>query len=497
MAGIFRKGETKIRPGVYFRHESNGVSRAAYVGGVVAAVFKANWGPTRQVVTLNSINDIYPNFGNDDGDNSNVKILTDIFSGGASTIKAIRVGGTSGTVSETHLKDTTESTPKDVVLLKAKYPGTLTLSVTVRDSIAYPGQRECLIYTGTREQCKITFESGEGEIDALIAAINASSDSPVTATKENDGGNGILDAVLQATFETPGKSPEITNADYSDALNVLESDASWDILCVDSSVTDVHALVATFLERATQSGLLAIAVVGEPVTQPLDTRLANAKAFNSPNIVYVANGFTRGNEEYDGWRAAAVVAGRIASLPTSDSVTHKTISGATSILGPLANGEIETALQSGAVVFSLSRSGNVWIEQGITTLVTLGQNQDAGWKKIRRTRTRYELIQRIDIATENLVGNIANDSNGRATVIAIGQGIINTMIAENKLIAGSIVEDTDNPPTADSAWFVIEVDDLDSMEKIYLAYFFRFSANGTADVSGTASGGSSVAYSEP
>ena len=52
------------------------------------------------------------------------------------------------------------------------------------------------------------------------------------------------------------------------------------------------------------------------------------------------------------------------------------------------------------------------------------------------------------------------------------------MIAEKKLALGSIMtEDSANPAKGDSAWFVIAVDDIDSIEKIYLTYRFRFSAN--------------------
>lgn len=488
MSGIFKKGEQKIRPGVYFRQENGGVDTPASLVSIVAAVFQANWGPIGKAVTLSSANEIFDYFGDDSGEKSNVKILNDVFSGGASLVKAIRVGA-EGTCSSTKLKDTTEESGTDVVTLTAKYPGTLPLSVTIRDSISYSTRRECIIYTGTRELMKVTFAKGEGEPAALVAAINADSSSIVTAEKTDDG-NGTLKAVNQEAFTTPGVSPTITNKDYSAAFDLLETDASWDLLCVDSDSTDIHALVKSFISRATDGGLMAMAVVGEPISQEYSTRVKNAAAFNTPNIVYTLNGFERGEERYEGWRAAAVVAGRISSLPTNDSVTHKAIDGATAIVGPLTNAQVEECLGNGALVFSMSRSGNVWIEQGINTLVELAANQDAGWKKIRRTRTRYELIQRIDLATEGLIGSVDDDSNGRATVIALAQGVINTMIAEKKLISGSIIEDPDNAPTSDSAWFVISVDDLDSMEKIYLTYYFRFSQSSGTSVTAAAASAS-------
>ena len=101
--------------------------------------------------------------------------------------------------------------------------------------------------------------------------------------------------------------------------------------------------------------------------------------------------------------------------------------------------------------------------------------EDPGWKKIRRVKTRFELITRILRNSEGIIGSVNNDSNGRQTFIAIANGVINQMIAEGKLLSGEVVEDTANPARGDSAWFIISVVDLDSIEKVYLTYQFSFS----------------------
>ena len=132
-------------------------------------------------------------------------------------------------------------------------------------------------------------------------------------------------------------------------------------------------------------------------------------------------------------------------------------------------------MQSGCLVFTVSATGAVWIEQGITTLVNLTADQDAGWKKIRRTKTRFELMQRINENTEPIIGNVGNDSNGRQTFIAIANGVINQMVSEGKLISGEVIEDPKNPAKGDSAWFIVTVVDLDSIEKVYITYRFMFS----------------------
>lgn len=476
MAGSFVQGETKTRPGVYYRYENGGgLDLSGALNGVAAVAFRANWGPLGKVVSISDPSEIGILYGDDTGSNSNVGILRKIFQGGASEIKAVRVGS-GGTNAAITLKDTTSGTAVDVVTLTAKYAGTRALSVTIKDSLTVNTQRECIIYAGTTELCAVSFAKGSaGEVDAIVEAINGDSDCIVTATKLA-AGNGVLAAVTQADFTTAGVSPTVTNTDYDSAVSLLEA-YEWNTICVDSDDTAVHMLLKTFIDRANNNGLLGIAVVGEPASVAYETRRTRAASYNSPNFVYCLNGFVIGEESYEGFSAAAVLAGMIASIPSNRSLTHVVITGATEIVDPLTNSKIVECLKSGCLVFTQAKSGAVQIEQGITTLVTLNGNQDAGWKKIRRSKTRFELITRINQNTEPLIGQIDNDSNGRATIIAIANGVMSDMIAEHKLQDGSCKEDPNNPAKGDSAWFVLEVLDLDSIEKVYLDYRFRFSDN--------------------
>lgn len=472
MAGRYSIGETKVRPGIYFRQENGGGNDTlGATNGIVGVAFKANWGPLGEIVTIDNPADIATLFGDDSGSGSNTAILNAIFQGGASQVLAVRVG-TGGTKAAITLKDTA-STPADVVTLTAKYAGTRALSVTIKDSLSITTMRECIIYAGTTELSKVLFEKGSaGEVDAIVAAINASEECVVTATKVA-AGNGLLAAVTQSTFTTAGVSPTITSTDYSNAFTLLEA-AKWNTVCIDSDDTSIHALLAAFINRANDAGLMGIAVLGEPTSVAYATRKSDAAAFNSENVVYCLNGFTIAGVAYEGWKAAALVAGYIAFLPSNDSLTHKVIPNATGIVGALTNTQVVECLQSGCLVFTVSASGAVWVEQGINTLVTLRADQDAGWKKIRRTKTRFELIDRININSEGVIGNVNNDDNGRATFLAICNGVGAEMIAEGKLQVFEASESTTNLPKGDSAWFVFNVLDNDSMEHIYLTYLFRF-----------------------
>ena len=473
MAGNYTVGEKKIRPGIYFRTTKGGADPlAGAINGTVAVALKANWGPLGQVVNLSSPAEIYDNFGDDSGENSNTAIINKIFDGGAQTVKVVRVGS-GGTAADLTINDTA-GTPVPAVKLTAKHPGARPLAATIRDNLGDPtNKRDLIIYSGTKELTKVTFPKGAAEAQAVVDAMNANPEAVVVA-QHLDAGNGALEALSQKAFTTAGTSPTIAATDYSDAFTVLEADA-WNTLCVDSSDTAIHALVKSFITRVTNAGQMAQAVIGEPISVPLATRQANATAMNSENVIYVLNGeYSPDGSLVDGFNIAEKISVIDASFPNNQSLTHAPVPGAHTVAGPLTRTQVEAALLGGALVLTASATGVVWIEQGINTLTTLRADQDAGWKKIRRTKTRYELIQRILASTEGIIGTVNNDSNGRQTFIAIANGVGQLMIAEGKLLSCEVKEDPKNPAEGDSAWFVIDVLDLDSIEKVYITYRFRF-----------------------
>ncbi len=129
------------------------------------------------------------------------------------------------------------------------------------------------------------------------------------------------------------------------------------------------------------------------------------------------------------------------------------------------------------MVFTHNREKKVWIDNAINTLITPVDNQDDGWKKIRRVATRFELLRRLNAAVEELVGKTDNDNNGRSTIVSRMNDIGTAMVEESKLTAFKASESSTYPADVDSAWFDISVTDKDSMERIYLTYQFQFSTN--------------------
>ncbi len=467
MAGTFMVGEQKVRPGSYFniqKKEKNPVP--GIINGVTAVIFKADFGPLGTCVELNVENgDSYEAVY---GTGLTTDAIREAVSGGAKTIIACRVGN-GGSRSEISLKDADDA---DAVKITTLYPGDKEFTVSIREKLTDASLKECIIYTGTKEFEKVEFASGDGEAEALEEAFASSKRFEVKAVEDNK--RAVLTNVTQEAF-TAGTNPTVTTDDYSNAFALVEA-YEFNTICVDTEDTAVHLLLAEFLDRIFDAGSLAQAVVAEKHTVELEARQRHAAEFNDEKMNYVLNAYIREQgTEIDGYQTAARVAGMIGACESNVSLTHAVVSGITEILERLTNTQIVVAERMGCIVFTYNSAKQVWIDSAINTLVTPAENQDEGWKKIRRVKTRFELIRRISNVTESLVGKVDNDGNGRSTVISQIQAIGDAMVAESKLASCKVAESALYTADVDSAWFDVDVIDKDSMEHIYLTFKFQFS----------------------
>lgn len=477
MGMFFQAGQTMIRPGIYQRYENIGPTGVAgALNGIAAATYKSNWGPLGvvQIISSDMANTIGVSLGG--GAKGTTRVVSELFVGGANTALAVRLG-TGGTAGTLTLKDTTVSEAADAITITTKYPGSRSFKITIREKLGDSTSREFIVVEDAAVRETIVFPvSEDGEVDALIAEINARS-AYFTAEKAGSyEGDGKLALIAEQAI-TPGTDPEVNTEDYSTAFDLLEP-YRFNTLCVDSDDTAVHNLLAAYIDRVYQAGKIeCFGVCGEPISVMFNDRCSHAAAFNDYNMVYIGGAFVDSTGyKYEGYMAAARVAGMVAATPSNQSLTHATVSGAVKQSEMLTNAQYEKAIKSGMIVFSTSADGTVWIESGITTLVNPTGEDDEGWKKIRRTKTRKELMARVNDTVDPLTGKINNDSDGQANVIRLAKEVCQTMYNEGKITNDYTVElDSANPPKGDSAWFRVSVDDIDSLEKGYFVYGFRYS----------------------
>lgn len=475
MSIFYKPGQIKIRPGIYKRYVNNGtVDSAGALNGVVALTIKSNWGELDKVHTLTSLAEAYDVFG-DGGEDGTVGNIIQALNGGANTIKVVRLG-TGGTKATSILKDTSPDQGVEAIEITAKCPGSRNHTFALRIVLGDIKQKEFIIYEGTKILEKFLFNVGDNEVTEFLEKTIRSNYYTFTL-KTGYEGNGILSTVTNGTF-TGGTDPEVTNLDYSNAFTLLERER-WNTIAVDTDEQAIHTLLISFIKRAYNDGLLGIAVIADKTNLVFEERLSKAKSINSYLVAYIGNGFyDQNNNKIEGHIFGARMAGVIASVPSKQSITHYKFSDAKEPIEMLTNSQLEQCILNGVITLSMSSKGLVWLDSGVSTLVEPDEEDDEGWKKIKRTKIRFELFQRSDDTLESLVADVPNNTDGQSVVLQALQGVINKMIAEEKLLpGGTIYLDTEIPPAGDYAYFNISVDDPDDLEKLYLKYMFRFSAN--------------------
>ncbi len=469
MSGFFTMGETKVRPGIYKRKVNiSTVDAAGSRSGIGAAVVSGNWGPLNVATVIDVTDDFFKVVGSGSG----LDTLTQLFAGGVQSAVVTRIG-TGGTAATATLTDDADPAV-NVVTATAKYVGTFPLSISIKTSLTDSSVKTVTIYTGTTVLETRSITAGSTEVDGIVSAF---ADSEYVTMTKIAAGSGTLKEITQSAL-SGGADPTVNTAAYSAGLDIANTEL-FDCICVDTNDVSVHAVLAAFVVRTYEGGDYPIAVVSEPNSVAFDTRIAHATAFNDEKMIYVLNGWKDSSDNsIEGYLAAARICGMVASVSSGESLTHTTIDNAATLIDTLTNAQIISAINAGCLVISKAKTGSVMIEKAINTLVTPDSDMDDGWKKIRRTKTRFEMMSRIDVAVEPFVGSVNNDGDGRAAIQAAGQSVLDAMVGEGKLIIGATFAlDESKAPTGDSAWFVIQADDADSFETGYLTYQFRFSAS--------------------
>lgn len=466
MGGLYSKGEEKVRAGIYRRHEkTDKATIASAMTGVFCLPVHADWGPVGTVEKITSKTALTAMY----MDGGTVDAAGALFDAGASMVYVYRLGS-GGKKGSTKLQNT-EST--DAVTVSTRYESAVELSLTVKPKLGEAGTKECSVYTGGVLLEKIAFSAGEGEIDAFVEVMK---DSKYLSVTKEEAASGTLQDVSQKAL-TGGEAPTVDNEQYSNAFAAFET-LRWNVLVLDTVETQVQALAKAFMDRIHDNGSVGICVLGEKSTAALSARMKNAKSYNAPYFVYCGSGYldTAGNA-VDGYLSVAMQAGIIGCKESSQSIVHTQIPGAESCKEKLTDMQYIEAIKAGLLLLSEGAEGQVWFDSGVNTYTVLEDTDDEGWKKIKRTSVRYEAFDRIDRQLAPLIGKINCDADGVDNVVQQAKLVLAEMVREGKILdTYAFYEDPDNPHAADHAHFIVRLDDVDSLEKIYLTYQFRYIA---------------------
>lgn len=464
---------TEIRPGVYSTIVSAGpgeVPNPAPLGSVGTPI-RAHWGPLGVAVEVTGVAEVETLYGTGLG----TEVPKNAIRGGAASAFVYRVG-TGGVKATDNLDD---SAALAVLQIDAKHPGDVDLGYIVRDDPAdIAGKGQLLLYVDGLQREVWGFAKGTNEIDTLLAgmavsgtddATHATGSRLVDVTKLAPG-SGTLARVPTMAPLSGGTDPTVANGDYTTAFAAMEG-VDVGAVVSDSETPAVHAALRTQVAQWVAASRFIFGFVGEPTSVALATRATNARALNHEAMAYVgSDGYDAGDILHDGAEAAAINAGQFVGGDLSQSLTWKPVPSINRLGEVLSPSQIETAILSGMLVWSRSeQSRTPQVESGINTLTTLSGAQDAGWKKLKRSRVRYEAIRLARLSVVPMIGNAPNDEPGRDMLISRINHGMNPLIADRLLLSAVA---TIMSWSGDQVRVRLELADIDSIERVYLNISF-------------------------
>ena len=376
-----------ILPGTYIEVRAEGLIGVGGIAtGNVGVVGTASRGPVNQVVVLGSYSEAVDTFGAYDrwpdakADQPKALTLTrtleQVFKGGASTVYAVRVAN--GDPANATWTVQTGAPAAALFTLTAVSPGTwanaikATLATADGNPVTATNPAILILVAG---RIKETFA---GATAGDLAQAVAAGSKLVTASAPADADKGKVPAsVVVGTAGGPDGTPA-TTVQLAAGLNALANQPVNIVAATPVSPGEPSfATVITHLEQTENDGRDRIAVVGASVAgSPADdpTTILSPSKPSHPRLVLVAPGIVatdaqRANEanstvSLPASYAAALVAGRLATLAPHVSLTNKDIA-ASDLARDYTRAEQKQLL--GGQVMVLQKNLGIRALKGITT----------------------------------------------------------------------------------------------------------------------------------
>ncbi len=487
--GTWSATEIPVLPGLYLNFEAAALA-AIQPGarGVVIAPVKANWGPVREFVEINSEAAINDYFSVDDTNGATAATtLRLILLGGASKVLAYRLADSSAAKAGKTLQD---GSAADVLAITARYEGSRgnNFKITVRDNpVDGINKQDIQLFEGSVLLRTFTFDKGAAVVDNTVAAINNDTSNKWVSAAKLAGGDGTI-ANAADQMLTGGNSgiASIGSSDYTDALTAFET-REFNLLVLDGVYDPaIQTSVVSWVSRVREEGKGIIAVLGgqasdDTASDAVSKAVTRSAGFNREGVVNVGVGAVLDGATYSSAQLAAYVAGLIAGQKLSEATTYAP-SPFDDVTRRWTRSEMEQAVTGG--VFLFFHDGLlVKALRGMNSLVTLRQGQDNSWKKIRTIRVMDAVnADLLRAAEDNYIGKVNNTEEGRIALIGASkqymQSLAQAGIIEN---AGwDVYLDPDyygtgaiNTPEPDQVYLKWEARLTDVMEQIFGSFIVK------------------------
>lgn len=465
--GTWSVSNPPIRSGTYINFV-NAVTAALAPGadGAVGIIGTAEWGPENlpvQITTQGEL-DAYlggaataPVYGGSVRDAS-LQALDGLDNGGATSVVFYRAVNAAGAAATAGLKDASTN----AVTLTAYYRGLRAnnWSVTVLNNPTVPANKDVVVWENGQPIAQFLNVGGAsgGTNDALVAAVNASTQQIVKATLV--GASGRVLAVVPTTsatvFAGGVSGSTLVLGDYATAQNAF---GNWILAAIAlANVADAPTLdgfVAWVKAYNQTTGYRCFGVVGGLPGELLSVALL--RSFNSnpaagtgsyDNCDVVNVGATDAlrlsdNAVLGTAYLAPRIAGAIAATGIKRSMTGLSWTGYR-VNNPLTDAGYSSAQQGGVFCFRQDDPITMSVESGVTAQVTSNTAMDASARPFAHTKIRNVAIDHFIASTLTTQGNqqrgaLLNTGAGRANFLGNVIKFFKTLEASNVLQAGTTI----------------------------------------------------------
>lgn len=445
MAGGLWTSQDKVRPGVYVNTVGVKKNKQAGTRGRVLLVdgISRNWGKDG-VIELDPSTDLKSAIGADLGDDS-AKAIRATFAGGATKILYVNVN------------DGTKAVAKDDKLpwtFTAKYPGSKGNNIVIDVAKSVVSSSVTVKYI---VDYQVVATETVTEPDQLMG------NSFVTVKNIDKDGSLFAKLSGENTYPLSGGATS-ANTDMATVLSDALETYSFDVATTAGNdvKSNIHSLLAQLIQelRAKEGYHVTAVVPGLPTTE-----------FDSEAVSIVVNGVVLSDgTTIDTTNACGYYAGASASVTLGTSLTYDVYPDAIDTTPRLSNDNIIDALKAGHVVFTNRRDGSVVIEQDINSLINVGRDKNASFKKNRTIRTLDYIANHIkDVAETTFIGKISNNETGRGLLKSAIVTDLKAMQDANE-IEDFQPDDVTTVAGDDTDGVVVNimVKPVDSIEKIYM-----------------------------
>lgn len=450
-----------IRAGAYFNFVAAAqVAVQTGIAGVVAVVGTADWGPVATPTAVGSQGEFETNFSASTGGslrNASLAALDGFDLGGATSVLASRVAGSSAAVGTATLNDA-GATP--AITLTSRYKGVRAnnFTATVQTNATDATKKDLLIFeSGVLLE---TYSSLTNLNDGIVSTINAANSPYIVAAISGASGRALAN-VATVAFTGGNSGTTITLSDVSTLLTTL-GQYDWNVAVlggiddVGATNQSIQAAFATFIKSQNTDtnkrcfGILAGAA-GEtifsgsayPTTVSAQGR---ALSLDNENLITLATDLRRLSDGavLAGVDLAPRLAGALAGIGLKRGLTYVKWTGY-QVNNPLTATQIPTAIQAGLNVFANHDVGSVHLESGITSLLTTNStDRPVSHKQIRNVSIDHFIQRQIDTQMrDKYIGQLGNSDQGRRDLVSAVLGFLRVLETNGVLQVGQSSVDLD------------------------------------------------------